>query len=410
MLTQLKHIAVITANYPSNVHPNRGVFVRELVNALVKQEVRCTVIHPWKLHEWFRERRHDGGPENVIEGVQVFRPLTLSVSNRRLALLNTFALTHADFKRAVWRCLQCLPNLPDALYGHFLYSGGATAVWAARRLGRPSFVAVGESLLPQERMFWTLQNVNLVAARKLFATAAGFLAVSDLVRRELVAQLAIPGRKLGVFPNGIDRELFHPRERQAMRQKHGLPQHQFLAAFVGGFSERKGVDRVSNAIRAVRQTGGIFIGDGPLQPRGDHVVFRGRVPHHQVAELLCAADVFVLPSRAEGCANAILEAMACGIPVVVSARPFNAVLCDEDSGLMVEPDSVAAIRDALVVLQNDPGLRQRLGNAAVRRAANFDIQARAKRILDWMQEKMDARLAAITAIPSDAPVATAETI
>ena len=55
---------------------------------------------------------------------------------------------------------------------------------------------------------------------------------------------------------------------------------------------------------------------------------------------------------------------------------------------MVEPDSIVAIREAIVALRNNPELRQRLANAAIRKAANFDIQVRARRILEWMQEKV----------------------
>ncbi len=132
----------------------------------------------------------------------------------------------------------------------------------------------------------------------------------------------------------------------------------------------------------------MFIGDGPLRPNGDHVVFCGKVPHDEVPELLCAADVFVLPSRAEGCSNAILEALACGLPVVASARPFNEAICDAETARLVDPESIAEIREAILCLQNDPALRQRLANAALSRAGNFDIRIRARRILVWMEERI----------------------
>jgi teichuronic acid biosynthesis glycosyltransferase TuaC len=388
VVTRLQHIAVITGNYPSRVHPSRGTFVRQLVDAVAKEGVRCTVIHPWKLHEWLRERRQDFCDEgDMVEGVQLHRPLTLSLSNRRFGPFNTFALTHADFQRAVWRILRRLPEKPDAVYGHFLYSAGAAAVWAAHRLGRPGFVAVGESYDHGDQGLWSLRDVPLQVSKRRFGGATGFVAVSGLLQRQLVAELGIAETKIGVFPNGTDRGQFHPHDRNTMRRKYALPQDCFLVAFVGAFDERKGVQRVCHAMRDLSQVRGIFIGEGGLPPRGDQVAFCGPLPHKQVPELLSAADAFVLPSRAEGSSNATLEAMACGLPVVVSARPFNADVCDKDCAWMVEPDDVAAIRQAIVALQNNPELRRRLADAAFSRAARFDIQARARRILAWMEQR-----------------------
>lgn len=384
----LGSIAFVVGNYPSRAHPNRGTFVRQLVEAVARRGVDCTVIHPWKLHEWVRERAREPRTPLAEMRVRLCRPLTLSLSNRRWGPWNTYGLTLRNFRRAVWRVLRQLPEKPVALYGHFLYPSGSTAVWAGKRMGRPAFVAVGESFDEGSPGLWSLESVGVDAARRQLAGAAGFVAVSSLLRAQLKRELGLPEESIRVFPNGVDPRCFWPRDRRAMRQKHGLPEDRFLLAYVGVFDERKGVQRVCRAMQGLPGVSGIFVGQGPQPPAGDQVAFCGRVPHEQVPELLSAADCFVLPSLAEGSSNATLEAMACGLPVMVSDRAFNRDICDADSAWMIDPQDVAAIREGIVRWRDDPAARNRFARAALARAAAFDVQRRAQRILEWMAQRI----------------------
>ncbi|MCZ7637770.1 MAG: glycosyltransferase [Verrucomicrobia bacterium] len=376
----MRHIAFVTGNFPSRAHPNHGTFVRQLADAIAEQGVQCTVIHPRKLHTWWRERRQDPtAGAGVGLGVRVHRPVTLSVSNRQLGSFNTFAVTHYAFRRAAWRVLSRLPAKPDAVYGHFLYSAGATAVWAAQRLGRPGFVAVGEGT------FWTLRPLGIERAKRDFAGMTGAVAVSSVLQRRLIRELGFPSEKVAVFPNGVDRRRFHPRDRLAMRRKHGLPEDRFLVIYVGNFIAPKGVQRVAAALDGLEGVSGVFVGSGPLTPKIPNLAFCGRVPHEQVPELLSAADCFVLPSDVEGSSNATLEAMACGLPVIVSDGEFNDDLVRQGiTGLRVAHKDIEAIRGAIGRLSSDPALRQRLGAAAAQHGAELEIGRRAAGILAWM--------------------------
>jgi glycosyltransferase involved in cell wall biosynthesis len=238
-----------------------------------------------------------------------------------------------------------------------------------------------------------LRHIESTAAKQLFSRATGFVAVSEALRDQLQTDLCIPETRIGVFPNGIDPGQFHRRNPHAMRRKHALPQNEFLVIFVGAFDERKGALRVSQALEGLPDVRGIFVGDGPLRPTGGQVAFCGRALHQDVAELLSAADLFVLPSREEGCSNATLEAMASGLPIVVSRRPFNAEICDEGCACFVEPDDIGEIRQAVMALRDDPDRRRRLGDAAFARSTRFDIRDRARRILAWMEQKIPAPIA-----------------
>jgi glycosyltransferase involved in cell wall biosynthesis len=285
------------------------------------------------------------------------------------------------FEWAVMRALGSLPRKPDALYGHFLYPSGAASARCGRRLDLPSFVAVGES------SFWTVEPHGFGRARRDFRDITGCVAVSSLIESKLVAELAIPPQRVGVFPNGVDLQRFYLRDSVDMRKRFGFPRDAFIVAFVGHFTDRKGVLRVANALRGLEEVAAVYAGSGPLVPKGLNTLFRGVLPHDEMPRLLSAADVFVLPTKREGCCNAILEALACGLPVVTSDREFNDDIVDESMSIRVDPTDVEAIRDAVRVLRDDPALRKRLSAAALRKAQSFGIQDRAKRMLEWMEAK-----------------------
>ena len=114
------------------------------------------------------------------------------------------------------------------------------------------------------------------------------------------------------------------------------------------------------------------------------VLWNSSACQSKVLELLSACDVFVLPTLREGCCNAIIEAMACGLPIVSSDRAFNDDLLTDELSIRVDPMDVDAIRDAIIELRDNPTKREQMGVAALERAKLFDVNDRAKRILQFM--------------------------
>ena len=91
----------------------------------------------------------------------------------------------------------------------------------------------------------------------------------------------------------------------------------------------------------------IFIGSGEQTPEIDGILFCGKLPHDQIVHYLNAADVFVLPTLAEGCSNAIIEAMACGLPIISSDLPFNDDILDAENSIRVNSLDVESIAEAI---------------------------------------------------------------
>ncbi len=376
------HIAFVTGNYPTPSRPAMGTFVRQFVHAMARRGHACTVIHPASLFD----RRYGPYPprcstESAGDGhaVRVQRPRHLSFSSRDLGWTHTGRWTNALFVRAVSQAMEKLPSPPDLVYGHFMYPAGHAAIQAARRAGVPSVVGVGEG------EFWTLAPVGLGRAARQLREATAFLAVSTCIAEELAARLEIPAGKIAVFPNGVDLGVFHPRDRQQMRAKLGLPAQALLVGYVGPFVAQKGYPQLVEAVAGLEDVRLVLLGRGE-HPRNDpQTAFCGTVAHAEIAEYLCACDLFVLPTRIEGSCNSVIEAMACGLPIVTANGRYMDDSVDDKVAIRVDPADVSAIRAAILALQNDPARRRRMSAAGVEKSKGFDIDERARRVTAWME-------------------------
>lgn len=387
-MNNIHSIAFITRGYPSLRDPTWNTFIRQFAHAVARQGVACTIVQPVPFHRmWGRNALPYRSVEFLDSGhhVVVLRPRFLSFSVRawfaRLGPLNPAAWTLRAFTTAALDVLKNENVRPDAVYGHFLYLGGAAAVRIGCTLGIPSFPRVGEGEVK------TTNGFGKVRVRKDLIQATAFIANSAPLERMLMKQIGIASAKIGVFPNGIDLLRFKPRDKDTARKHFGLPSEMFVVAFVGRYAHEKGAVRVSLAIDGLEGVGGIFAGAGPCPPNGKNVLFNQPVPHPDIPEFLSCADVFVLPTIIEGCSNAIVEAMACGLPIISSEGEFNDLLLAESMSFRVDPMNVTQIREAIRRIRDDVDLRRRMSEAALVRAKNFNIDSLAQRILSFMAEK-----------------------
>lgn len=377
------HLLFITGNYPSTAWPTSGTFVRNFVWAMARAGCRCTVINPvsvgkkrkGELPEYRLVEDAGGGAE-----VEVIHPRYVSFSSRRLGPFHTGRWTHAAFRRCVVRTVarECME--PDAVYGHFLYYAGQTAVEVGERLRVPSVVGVGEG------EFWTVRAHGAKRARRELDGAAGFMAVSSELQRMLVEELGLDSAKIRVFPNGVDSSLFYPRDRAESCKNFGIPEETFNVAFVGGFHAGKGFPQLVEALRGLEDVRLIALGRETPPEGVPNVAYIGSALHHEVPEIISAADVFVLPTRVEGSCNAVVEALACGLPVVTSQGPHMDDLADANTAIRVDHNSPAEIRAAILAIKADPERRAQMRQACLERAKELDVNERARRVIVWMRE------------------------
>lgn len=246
----------------------------------------------------------------------------------------------------------------DLVDAQFFWPDGPAAKLIAQALGLPySIKARGADI-----HHWT----NVPGCREQIVEAAqgasGLLAVSEAIKADIVA-LGVDPDKILVHRTGIDRSLFTvPSEPRAdLRQRIDLPLDAPLLVTVGALIPRKGQVFAIEALAQVPEARLAIIGDGSDlamlrqlardQGVADRVHFLGSLPHGEIARHVQAANVCVLPSASEGIANAWIEALACGTPLVITdAGGAREVLTSQAGGSIVERKAgriAKAVRDLL---------------------------------------------------------------
>ncbi len=225
-------------------------------------------------------------------------------------------------------------------------------------------------------------------AAGLFRFVDGFIAVS-LETREDLLNVGVDAGRIAVIPSGLDTDTFRPpsaEERQAARAALRLRDDETAIVSVGRSHPVKGHDVLIRSVAALGSARVFMVGDGPEEGRLrrqardlPNIEFVGHVDHPAIVRYLHAADIFVLPSVdlpgvREGTPTALLEAMACRLPVVCTdAGGLRHLVRDNENGLMVSQGDSAGLAAALSQLLSRPQLGRLFGerNAAFARAREW---------------------------------------
>jgi len=347
-----RKVRLLTAAWPGRREPHRGLFVSRLAASLAARGFDLDVVAP-RISPG--DERREGAPPIVVRrfftGDTPGRRLKQHAGRPPLRVLATYAAG------ALSAALAGGPA--DLVYAHWVLPMGVVGALAAARLGAPLAIHLHGS---DVRRYARPGGPLGLAARLALRRAAAVLAVSEDLAA-FAREAGVPDERLRVVPLGVDVRLFRPppddASRAAARRALAIENGTRIAVFVGDLTADKGpadlaaaIDRLGDGFRAV------FAGDGPLRPalaaRPRSLVL-GAVPNEGVPALLAAADVFCLPSRSEGAPVSVMEALACGVPVV--ATPVGAVpdlLAPAGRGRLVAPGDVPALADALAACAAGP--------------------------------------------------------
>lgn len=377
------NICVISSSYP-NENGIGNTFVEQLVNAMTRQGHHCVVISPlntFGLDTISNYKEHEVKYLDDNRTVEVYRP---RIWNRNIPVIPISTNLYLA-QKAIEKTIKKHKLVFDVMYCHF-FASGVLAWHYVYNNKIPLFVATGESKI---RVFSQKPCFGF-SLRKFRQYTSGVVCVSSKNLDECVSLGYAEREKCKVFPNGANLQLFKPLDKLACRHQLGLKNEDFLLVTVGEFSERKGQNRIIKAVDSLSdpKIKICFIGKGePIADR-DYTFYKGTVSHDELPVYLNAADVFVLPTLREGCCNAIVEALACGLPVISSDRSFNYDILDETNSIMVDPENANQIAAAIKLLKEDENKRDVLAKGALDKAMSLSIDQRAANILSFIEEKM----------------------
>jgi len=373
-------VVVISHGYPSSVDPTAGIFIHQHVAALRRAGAEVQVLSPvpWAPGP-LRAHARWGRYAALAEAA----PLPDGPFERPAYLHAPTALGNAAAGFAL--AARLLPLLRarrrsfpfDVLHAHTLTPDGLAAWLCARALNVPVVVSIRGSDL---HVVAEHAGARLALTRRVLLGADAVTAVSAELAREA---RRVAGRDVDVrvVYNGVDTDRFRPcTDRAALRDALGLPRGAVLALFVGRVEPEKGVDELFGAFEraapGVPDLHLVLVGAGPSLDGGlarlaraglsQRVHAPGRLAHAQVAAMMQACDLLVLPSWAEGMPNVMLEAMACGLPPIVTpVGGVPEVIVDGANGCLVPPRAPDALAAALSALATSVERRERLGRAAL---------------------------------------------
>ena len=358
----MRHVLVLSTLYPNPVNPRFGTFVARSLEALAKRgDWRVTVVNPIGLPPLALGRYRalaDLPPVSEEGGVTVHRP-HFTLIPRLGARRNAAAIARAVLPLALRLHAEAPFDLVDA---QFFFPDGPAAAIIARAMRLPLSIKArgGDITLWGREGFARDQMVD--AARG----AAGLLAVSHDLARQMAA-IGMPADRITVHYTGLDRDRFrpfdHPQLRRQLSDKLGfaLSGNAPLLVCVGALIARKGQAIAIKALKAVPCARLVLIGKGEDEAKlralaasegmAERVFFAGSIDHDLMPLLLSAADVMVLPTANEGLANAWVEALACGTPVVTcDVGGARELISSDTAGRLVArtPEAVATGVNAIL--------------------------------------------------------------
>lgn len=352
----LRILSVATL-FPDAARPNFGLFVEKSLLALAAQPgVMLTIVapiglppFPLSLHPRYRALR--GLPQREAwRGLTVHRP--------RFTLIPKFgaARNPAAIARAVLPIAQ--QGSFDVVDAQFFYPDGPAAMNIADVLGIPFSVKARGADISHFGHDPATRPQLLAAAER----AGGLLAVSEAIRGDMAA-IGIDAGKTMVHYTGIDTMRFHPGDRPAARAALGMGDAPAIAT-VGALIPRKGQALVIEALPALPGVHYWLAGAGEEDARyralaqrlgvADRVHLMGPVANADLPQLYRAVDAVVMPSVSEGLANAWVEALACGTPIVISDAGGAAELVTSPAAGQIVERTPAAIADAVRTLLAAP--------------------------------------------------------
>ncbi|MGC4253042.1 MAG: glycosyltransferase [Sphingobium sp.] len=355
------NVLMLSTLFPDISRPNFGVFVERQARELASRpDVHVTVIAPIGMPPWPLSKAARYAPLRALprrerwKDMTVYRPI-FRIIPKFGGRTNVHSMTGAILP-LVKRLHAETPF--DVIDASFFFPDGPVAQRLSRALNIPySVKARGADI-----HYWGVRSGTRKMVKRAADRAKGLLAVSAAMKRSM-AKMGIDDDKIRVHYTGVDLERFEIADRAAAKEALGFEGPVVLC--VGALIPRKGQDLLVRALPHLPDATLLFAGQGQYRRTLEKLAeelgvdrrigYLGSVPHDRLPRIYAAADVMALVSASEGLANAWVEALACGTPIVISDVGGARELVDRpEAGRIVDRDPEAIAAAIQAVLDNPP--------------------------------------------------------
>lgn len=353
-------ILTLSTLFPATKRPNFGIFVERQTRALSEvRDFAVTVVNPVGTAPWPLSLIASQGELKTLAderwgGLEVYRPPFTAIP------VIGGSRNPAAISRSVLPLLRQLHRETpfDLIDAEFFFPDGPAAMRLSDALGIPFTIkARGADI-----HYWGRQPGCAAQILDAANKAAGLLAVSGALKADMVA-MGMDADKIRVHYTGLDQTRFVPRDRAQEKANHNLTGPVILS--VGALIPRKNHDLVIQALADIPGATLLLAGQGESEAAlravadksgvADRVRFLGSVPHDDLPSLCAAADIMALVSSSEGLANAWVEALACGTPIIASdVGGIRELIKNDAAGRIVAQEPAAIAQAARDLLANPP--------------------------------------------------------
>lgn len=378
------NVLMLSTLFPDMSRPNFGVFVERQARELASRDgVSVTVVAPVGLPPWPLSRAAHYAALRALPRQERWKDL--SVHRPRFPIIPKFGgrTNVTTMTRAILPLVRRLHRETpfDVIDASFFFPDGPVAQRLSKALGIPySVKARGADI-----HYWGARKGTRKLVKKAADGAAGLLAVSEAMRQSMIA-MGIDGEKIRVHYTGVDLDRFQIADRDEAKAALGFAGRPVILS-VGALIPRKGQELLVRALPELPDAVLLLAGQGPDRTAleklsvelgvEDRLGLLGGVAHGGLPRLFAAADVMALPSASEGLANAWVEALACGTPIVISDVGGARELVDRPVAGRIVERTPQAIAEAIRAILSDPPERNAVRETALRFtwAANGDTLA-----------------------------------
>lgn len=380
----MKKILILANKYPNILEPTTNMFIQQLAWAFSDMNYDCQVICPLPIN---LNRKYNLIPyecnEETENGnkVKIYHPKYISLGQSG-KFLQKFRVkfTTKMYEMAVDRILKRMCKKPDYIYSYFLCPTSVVASRLGKKYHIPAFMEHGEALYTGNEKYG---NEKL---KKELTGLTGVIAVSNQNKRYVVDSGIVDENIVTVYPNCFREERFYHINKKEARKHFGWNEEMFIVGFAGSFDNRKGVLRLQSAVDKLENVYFACAGSGEDKPTSKKCIWAKPVLHSELVYFYNSLDVFVLPTLAEGSCTATAEAIGCGCPIISSNKEFNENLCDTSNSILVNPESIEDIKNAIEMLYNDRNLVKNMSKGSMEKAKNLRQKDRMIKVSEFIEK------------------------